>query len=172
GSRQPTEPQHTSTTALPSHVEPIPIVASSSQPKKTQKYKKTKRKAIEISQSSRPTTLVSDATIHEERGDNVERAVATATSLDAEQGSGVNTLGSDEERIELKELMDMCTKLSDMCTVLLLVLSVAMHKPAQRLQAELDEEARFERERKEEASKAANIVEWDDVQAMMDADMS
>ncbi|GJR34873.1 hypothetical protein Tco_1210557 [Tanacetum coccineum] len=41
---------------------------------------------------------------------------------------------------------------------------------AQRLQAELDEEARLEREREEEASKAANIAEWDDVQAMMDAD--
>ncbi|GJR39317.1 hypothetical protein Tco_1215001 [Tanacetum coccineum] len=37
---------------------------------------------------------------------------------------------------------------------------------AQRLQAELDEEARLEREREEEASKAANIAEWDDVQAM------
>ncbi|GJR38086.1 hypothetical protein Tco_1213770 [Tanacetum coccineum] len=41
---------------------------------------------------------------------------------------------------------------------------------AQRLQEELDEEARLEREREEEASKAANITEWDDVQAMMDAD--
>ncbi|GJS79966.1 putative ribonuclease H-like domain-containing protein [Tanacetum coccineum] len=41
---------------------------------------------------------------------------------------------------------------------------------AQRLQAELDEEARLEREREEEASKTANIAEWDDVQAMMDAD--
>ncbi|GJT90203.1 hypothetical protein Tco_1079048 [Tanacetum coccineum] len=40
----------------------------------------------------------------------------------------------------------------------------------QRLQAELDEEARLEREREKEASKAANIAEWDDVQAMMDAD--
>ncbi|GJX99714.1 hypothetical protein Tco_0356733 [Tanacetum coccineum] len=39
-----------------------------------------------------------------------------------------------------------------------------------RLQAELDEEARIEREREEEASKAANIAEWDDVQAMIDAD--
>ncbi|GJU41839.1 hypothetical protein Tco_1194796 [Tanacetum coccineum] len=35
---------------------------------------------------------------------------------------------------------------------------------------ELDEEARLEREREEEASKAANIAKWDDVQAMMDAD--
>ncbi|GJY21317.1 hypothetical protein Tco_0393883 [Tanacetum coccineum] len=63
GSGQPTEPQHTPTTALPSHVEPIPI-------------------------SSRPTTLVADETVHEERGDSVERAATTATSLDAEQGSG------------------------------------------------------------------------------------
>ncbi|GKC90511.1 hypothetical protein Tco_1151160 [Tanacetum coccineum] len=38
------------------------------------------------------------------------------------------------------------------------------------LQVELDEEARLEREREEEASKATNIAEWDDVQAMMDAD--
>ncbi|GJT73190.1 hypothetical protein Tco_1032476 [Tanacetum coccineum] len=34
----------------------------------------------------------------------------------------------------------------------------------------LDEEARIEREREEEASKVANIAEWDDVQDMMDAD--
>ncbi|GKB12136.1 hypothetical protein Tco_0846059 [Tanacetum coccineum] len=39
-----------------------------------------------------------------------------------------------------------------------------------RLQAELDEEARLEREREEEASKAANTAEWDDVQAMIDSD--
>ncbi|GJU92921.1 putative ribonuclease H-like domain-containing protein [Tanacetum coccineum] len=136
GSGQPTKPQHTPTTALPSHVEPIPIVTSSSQPKKIQKHRKTKRKATKISQSSGPTTLVADKTVHEERGDSVERVATTATSLDTEQGSGninrtqsttipnvpfpqgiglggVNTPGSDEERIELKELMDICTKLSD-----------------------------------------------------------
>ncbi|GJU15877.1 hypothetical protein Tco_1143843 [Tanacetum coccineum] len=39
-----------------------------------------------------------------------------------------------------------------------------------RLQVELDEEARLEREREERASKAANIAEWDGVQAIMDAD--
>ncbi|GJT22744.1 putative ribonuclease H-like domain-containing protein [Tanacetum coccineum] len=43
---------------------------------------------------------------------------------------------------------------------------------AQRLRAELDEEARLEREREKEASKAANIAEWDDVQAMMSRIMS
>ncbi|GJV15582.1 uncharacterized mitochondrial protein-like protein [Tanacetum coccineum] len=46
------------------------------------------RKATEISQSSGPTTLVADETVHEERGDSMERAATTATSLDAEQGSG------------------------------------------------------------------------------------
>ncbi|GJT58312.1 hypothetical protein Tco_0993366 [Tanacetum coccineum] len=49
---------------------------------------KTKIKATEISQSSGPTTLVADETVHEERGDNVERVATTATSLDAEQSSG------------------------------------------------------------------------------------
>ncbi|GKE56129.1 hypothetical protein Tco_1495314, partial [Tanacetum coccineum] len=88
GSGQPTKPQHTPTTASPSHVEPIPTVASSSHPKKTHKHRKTKRKATEISQSSGPTTLVADETVHEERGDSVERAATTAASLDAEQDSG------------------------------------------------------------------------------------
>ncbi|GJS59454.1 hypothetical protein Tco_0654238 [Tanacetum coccineum] len=41
---------------------------------------------------------------------------------------GVNTPGSDEERIELKELMDMCTKLSDM------VLDLENVKDAQALE--------------------------------------
>ncbi|GKA06391.1 hypothetical protein Tco_0685615 [Tanacetum coccineum] len=68
--------------------EPIPIVASSSQPKMTQKHRTTKRKATEISQSSGPTTLIADETVHEERGDSVERVATTATSLDAEHGSG------------------------------------------------------------------------------------
>ncbi|GKA22147.1 hypothetical protein Tco_0708109 [Tanacetum coccineum] len=88
GSEQPTESQHTPTTGSSSHVEPIPTVTSSSHPKKTQKHRKTKRKATEISQSIRPTTFVADETVHEERGDSVERVVTTATSLDAEQGSG------------------------------------------------------------------------------------
>nr|GFA32835.1 hypothetical protein [Tanacetum cinerariifolium] len=51
--------------------------------------RKTKRKAIEISQSSRPTTLVADETIHEERGDIVERVDTTAASSDIEQDCGI-----------------------------------------------------------------------------------
>ncbi|GKA89660.1 hypothetical protein Tco_0811472 [Tanacetum coccineum] len=42
-----------------------------------------------VPQPRSPTqTFVVDETVHKERGDNVERAVTTATSLDAEQGSG------------------------------------------------------------------------------------
>ncbi|GKF97375.1 hypothetical protein Tco_0293196, partial [Tanacetum coccineum] len=79
---------HTPTTASPSHIEPIPTVASSSHPKKTHKHRKTKRKVTEIPQSSEPTNLVADEVVHEERGDSVERAATTAASLDAEQDSG------------------------------------------------------------------------------------
>ncbi|GJW30448.1 putative reverse transcriptase, RNA-dependent DNA polymerase [Tanacetum coccineum] len=112
GSGQPTEPQHTPTIASPSHVEPIPIVASSSKPKKTQKHRTTKRKATEISLSSGPTTLVADKTVYEERGDSIERDATTATSLDAEHDS-VNTLRSGEDNMKLNELMEICTRLSE-----------------------------------------------------------
>nr|GEV73948.1 hypothetical protein [Tanacetum cinerariifolium] len=44
--------------------------------------------ATEISQSSGPTNLVANETVHEERGDKVERAATTAVSLDTEQDSG------------------------------------------------------------------------------------
>ncbi|GJT32004.1 putative ribonuclease H-like domain-containing protein [Tanacetum coccineum] len=46
------------------------------------------RKLVGYFTYSGPTTLVADKTIHEERVDSVERAATTATSLDAEQGSG------------------------------------------------------------------------------------
>ncbi|GJW15493.1 hypothetical protein Tco_0019626 [Tanacetum coccineum] len=41
---------------------------------------------------------------------------------------------------------------------------------AQRLQAELDEEARLEREREEEASNVTLIEEWDSIEARIDVD--
>ncbi|GJZ58896.1 hypothetical protein Tco_0614712, partial [Tanacetum coccineum] len=87
GSGQPTDYQDPSTTASPSSVEPIHVL-SSFQSKKTQKHRKTKRKATKIFQSSRPTTLVADETLYEKRGDNVERTSTTAVSLDAEHDSG------------------------------------------------------------------------------------
>ncbi|GJU95692.1 hypothetical protein Tco_1320448 [Tanacetum coccineum] len=111
----------------------------------TQIHAKKPKKVTEIPQSSEPTTLVTDEVVHEERGNSMERAATTATSLDAEQDSGgrprrqetmgdkpaqtrfeslskqsydsplkgVNTPQSDEDIIELKELMELCTKLSE-----------------------------------------------------------
>ncbi|GKA22288.1 hypothetical protein Tco_0708250 [Tanacetum coccineum] len=128
GSGKPSEPQHTPTTASPSHVVPIPTVASSSHPKKTHKHRKTKRKVTKISQSSRTTTLIADETVHEERGDSVERAATNAASLDAEPAqtrferlskqcndpplSRFNTLRSGEDSMKLNELMEIYTRLS------------------------------------------------------------
>ncbi|GKD46397.1 hypothetical protein Tco_1271042 [Tanacetum coccineum] len=94
-------------------------VPSSSQPKKTFKHKKPK-KVIEIPQSSEPTTLVADKVVHEERGDSMERVATTASSLEVEQDNGgrprrQETMGDRpaQTRIELKELMEICTKLSE-----------------------------------------------------------
>ncbi|GJY21849.1 putative ribonuclease H-like domain-containing protein [Tanacetum coccineum] len=83
-------------------------------------------------QSSRPTNLVADETVHKEKGDRMERAAITASSLEAEQDSEaqtrfkdvskqsyepplsrVNTLGSEEDNMKLNELMEFCTKLSE-----------------------------------------------------------
>ncbi|GJT26182.1 putative ribonuclease H-like domain-containing protein [Tanacetum coccineum] len=72
-------------------------------PKKTHKHRKDKSKVTEIPQSSEPTNLDADEAVHEQ-GNSV---------VNCSGGSPVNTPGSDEERIELKELMDMCTKQSD-----------------------------------------------------------
>ncbi|GJZ17765.1 hypothetical protein Tco_0553888 [Tanacetum coccineum] len=86
GSRQPTDPQHTSTSVQPSTKEPITI-PSSSQPKKTQRPRKAKR-ATDISQSSGPIPLVADETVTEEWEDRMDRAATTASSLEVEQDSG------------------------------------------------------------------------------------
>ncbi|GKA46480.1 hypothetical protein Tco_0739363 [Tanacetum coccineum] len=166
GSGQPTDPQHTSTIASPSQVEPI-TVPSSLQPKKTHRPRKAKR-ATKISQSSGPIPLVANETVTKKREDRMEKAATTASSIEAEQDSGninrtksmatlnepspqgtgsgsgprcqdtilgdveaqtkfetaskqsndpplsrVNILGSGEDKLKLKELMDFCTKLSD-----------------------------------------------------------
>ncbi|GKE29440.1 hypothetical protein Tco_1444824 [Tanacetum coccineum] len=65
GSGQPTEPQHTPTTASPFYVELIPTIASSSHPKKTHKHRKAKSKVTKIPQSNKPTNLDKDEAAHE-----------------------------------------------------------------------------------------------------------
>ncbi|GJT38177.1 putative ribonuclease H-like domain-containing protein [Tanacetum coccineum] len=103
-------------------------------------YWKAKR-TTKISQSSGPIPFVSNETVIKEWEDRMERVATTASSLEAEQDSGakipywggaeaqirfeaaskqsndppfsrVNTLGSEEDNMKLKELIEFCTKLS------------------------------------------------------------
>ncbi|GJU46632.1 hypothetical protein Tco_1203898 [Tanacetum coccineum] len=77
GSAMPTDPQHT-----PTFIQP-----STSQPQKTQKPRKPKRKDIQVPQPSGPTKHVADEAVYKERGDSLVRAATTASSLEAEQDS-------------------------------------------------------------------------------------
>ncbi|GKA77862.1 hypothetical protein Tco_0784399 [Tanacetum coccineum] len=54
-----------------------------------------------------------DETVHEDKRDIMERAVTTASSLEAEQDS-VNILGRGEDNMKLNELLEIYTKLSEM----------------------------------------------------------
>nr|GEU65181.1 hypothetical protein [Tanacetum cinerariifolium] len=54
---------------------------------------------------------VVDKAINEEMNDSLVKAATTASSLEAEHDSGVNTPRSDEDSLKLKELMELCTTL-------------------------------------------------------------
>ncbi|GJW09366.1 hypothetical protein Tco_1575193 [Tanacetum coccineum] len=92
---------------------------------------KPKRKDTQVPQPSDPSEHVADEVVHKELGDSLVRAATTASSLEAEQDSGNitkirskatpnessslgTTLGggpSDEDRLKLNELMELCTNL-------------------------------------------------------------
>ncbi|GJS98487.1 putative ribonuclease H-like domain-containing protein [Tanacetum coccineum] len=104
GSGQPTDPQHTSTSAQPSNEEPINMRLSLRRGKTKWKRAATTASSLEAEQDS----------------GNINRTQSMATLNEpSPQGTGsgsgprVNTLGSGEDRLKLKELMDLCTKLSD-----------------------------------------------------------
>ncbi|GJT53630.1 putative ribonuclease H-like domain-containing protein [Tanacetum coccineum] len=86
GSGNPSEPQPPPSTAQPTHEEPIPNIESSS-PQKTQSPRQALNKDTELPQTSVPIPYVPDEAVHQERGDSVERAATTATSLEAVQDS-------------------------------------------------------------------------------------
>ncbi|GKG21825.1 hypothetical protein Tco_0384420, partial [Tanacetum coccineum] len=67
------------------HHIPTIIPPSTSQPQRKQRPKKPKRKDIKIPQSSVPVENVGDEAVYDERDDSLERAITTATGLDAEQ---------------------------------------------------------------------------------------
>nr|GEU30291.1 hypothetical protein [Tanacetum cinerariifolium] len=127
GSTLPTDPQHT----------PTILQSSSSQPQKTQKPRKLKRKNTQVPRPSSSTKNVTDEAVHKDCGDRLVRAATTAFSLEAEQdsrnidktqskatlneansskttlggGPRGNTLQSDKDRMKLNELMELCTNL-------------------------------------------------------------
>ncbi|GJT05716.1 putative ribonuclease H-like domain-containing protein [Tanacetum coccineum] len=78
GSTMPTDPHHTPTIIQP----------STSQPKKTQKPRRPKKKDTQVPQPSGPTTNVADEAVNEEMDDSLERAATIASSLEAKQDSG------------------------------------------------------------------------------------
>ncbi|GJV67176.1 hypothetical protein Tco_1482685 [Tanacetum coccineum] len=114
---------------------------SSSQPLKKQKPRKTKKQNTEVSQPSDLTEPMADET------KNVE-SVPTHSN---------DPLLSGEERLKLNELMELYTNLSQR--------PLKLQRP-RKLQAELEEEERLERQKEEDT----NIAEWDNVQAVIDAD--
>nr|GEU31316.1 uncharacterized mitochondrial protein AtMg00810-like [Tanacetum cinerariifolium] len=54
-----------------------------------------------------------DKAVNKEMNDSLERAATTASSLEVEQDSGVNTPQSDEDSLQLKKLMELCTNLQN-----------------------------------------------------------
>ncbi|GJV17998.1 hypothetical protein Tco_1363321 [Tanacetum coccineum] len=124
----PTDPHHT----------PTIIPPSTSQPQRKQRPRKPKRKDTEIPQSSVPMENIADEAVYEERDDSLERATTTTNGLNVEQDRGAKTMGdtitqtrsenvskfsndpllarvntprSGEDSLQLKELMEFCTKL-------------------------------------------------------------
>nr|GFD07008.1 hypothetical protein [Tanacetum cinerariifolium] len=70
---------------------PIILQPSSSQPQKTQKHRKPKRKDTQVSQPGGPTKSMANEVVHKELGDILVRVATTASSLEAEQDSGNKT---------------------------------------------------------------------------------
>ncbi|GKD55866.1 hypothetical protein Tco_1289253 [Tanacetum coccineum] len=110
GSTMPTDPQHTPTILHP----------STSQPLKTQKPRKSKRKDTQVPQPSGPTNIVADEAVHKELGDRLVRGGGLRCQETIENVSiqsydplltRGNTLQSSEDSLKLNELMELCTTL-------------------------------------------------------------
>ncbi|GJW56929.1 hypothetical protein Tco_0103660 [Tanacetum coccineum] len=89
GSEQPPEPQTTSSTAPPEVPSQVTTATASQPPKDPNTYRRTKRgQNTKVPQSGGSPNKVGDESINEEMFDSVERAVTTASSLEAEHASG------------------------------------------------------------------------------------
>nr|GEV00421.1 hypothetical protein [Tanacetum cinerariifolium] len=146
GSENPTDPHHTPTIIQP----------STSQPQKKQKPRKTKRKDTKLPQTSSLTMNIADKVVNEEMNDSLERAATTASSLEAEQDSEVNTPRIDEDSLKLKELMELCTNLQNR------ILNLENTKTTQALEIDSLKKARVDCSNEaslgEDASKHRRII--------------
>ncbi|GKD03497.1 hypothetical protein Tco_1178471 [Tanacetum coccineum] len=97
GSANPPDPHH-----IPTIIQP-----STSQPQKKQKPMKPKRKDTEVPQPSGHTNNVTDEVVYEEMDESLERAVTTATSLDADQERG--NINKTQSKATLNELSSLGT---------------------------------------------------------------
>nr|GEX11849.1 hypothetical protein [Tanacetum cinerariifolium] len=110
--------------AIPTDPHHIPTIlqSSSSQPQKTHKPRKPKRKVTQVPQLSGPTESVANKAIYKElddrlvlrsHGDTIAQTRfenVSKLSNDSLLARG-NTLQSDEDRMKLNELMELCTNL-------------------------------------------------------------
>ncbi|GJR57903.1 hypothetical protein Tco_1500065 [Tanacetum coccineum] len=113
GSAMPTDPHHIPT-----------IIESSTQPQKTQKPRKPKKKDTQVPQPSGPTNIVADEAVHKELGDSLVAVPGAKKpwgvgqwfknvskfSNDPLPARG-NTLQSGKDSLKLKELMELCINL-------------------------------------------------------------
>nr|GFA80999.1 hypothetical protein [Tanacetum cinerariifolium] len=93
GSAMPTDPHHTPTILQP----------SLSQPQKTKKPRKPKRKDTQVPRPSGPTESVADEAVHKEMSDRLVRAVTTASGLEAEQDNGAEEVFIAEQNDNVVE---------------------------------------------------------------------
>ncbi|GKB26444.1 hypothetical protein Tco_0865845, partial [Tanacetum coccineum] len=182
----PTDPYHTPTIIQP----------STSQPQKTQKPSKLKRKNTQVPQPSGLIEHVAYEVVHKELGDSLVRAATTASSLEVEQDSG-NITKTRSKAIPNEssttattftittEEVTLAHALADLKSTKPKAKGIAFREPelkkplkkkdqlkldkeiVLKLQAEIDEEERIPRA-KEEKIDEANIA-WDDIQAKVDA---
>ncbi|GJT33321.1 hypothetical protein Tco_0923740 [Tanacetum coccineum] len=112
------------------------------------------------------TTAVENEAVNEEMDDSLVRAATTASSLEVEQDSGVNTPQSDEDSMKFKELMEFYTKLQQR------VLDLENTKTAQAREITSDQEDASKHERKiDDVDKDAEITLVDETQGSYGDDL-
>ncbi|GJW24438.1 hypothetical protein Tco_0038249, partial [Tanacetum coccineum] len=190
GSTIPTDPHHTPTIIQP----------STTQPQKTQKPRKPKRKDTQVPQPSGPTNIVADEAVHKELGDSLVGAIARVESSGDEEvlGKDASKQGRTKvaaERFEincLDEGVHLVLHNGSAATTINSTIptqermksetgkNINMEAYKEKVQIMLDEEialklhAKIDEEeriaRAEEEKIDEANIAWDDIQAKVDAD--